>query len=58
MGHWTWKNSELVALSLGQVGGAGGGFAISKFRGTPEKIHETCQNATLLQLTFPFKKIY
>ena len=24
-------------------GGGGGGFAISRFRGTPEKRHETCQ---------------
>ena len=30
MGRGTWKNSELVPLSMGQVGG-GGWFAISSF---------------------------
>jgi len=30
--------------------GGGVGFAISRFRGTPEKRHETCQNVYFLSL--------
>ena len=40
MGHGTQNNSEPVPLYMGQ---AEGGVAISRFRGNPEKRHETCQ---------------
>ena len=40
MGRGTWKHFELIVRS--REGGVGW-FAISRFRGTPEKRHETCQ---------------
>ena len=42
MGRGTWKNFELILLFRGG-GELGGWLAISRFRGTPEKRHETGQ---------------
>ena len=43
MGRGTWKNFELILLFRG-VGEGWGWFVISRFRGSPEKRHETRQN--------------
>ena len=50
-GKYENKDSPYIwAVGLGKISssssyfGEGGWFAISRFRGTPEKRHETCQN--------------
>ena len=48
MGRGTWKNFEIILFSRQ------GGFAISKFRGTSEKRHETCQKKTFSQVLYNY----